>query len=167
MAAVGKMGHVDGRSSWPSEADYAWVEGWEGLGFCLALADCRPEDLLRTLVLHPATAVLPAPQARDWAWSENLPDYGAAIEASSTEGWGVALELNGHQATLAGPRARLSQATSAVIVYRGATDSTSFYWMVDSGVVRYFDPLLYDNRSFWEGPPLARRRDCRSASAPP
>jgi len=150
---------VDG--PWPTEADYAWIENWEAreLGFCVALVRGRtPADVLSRLVSDPPTGIVSVEEARRWAEAQTLPDYGTTIEAGTVGDWAVAVELNGYRATLEPVLRSISEDTVAIVVFCNVNAVMSFQWAVNGAVVRWFDPLLYENPS-WAGEPLPEERD--------
>lgn len=141
----------------PEEAAYAWIEDWADIGCCIALAkDVSAEEALARLVTKPKTPLGPVEQVRRWAQDQDHqypPTYGNSVEATTAGAWTVIVEMNGYQAALDEPLARLSKGTSAAVVYWNVNALMGFYWSVDGTQVRYFDPLLYDNPG-WLGSPL-------------
>ena len=138
----------------PTETDYPWADGWEDLGFCVALVECgSPEDVLSRLVPDPAHPLGAAPAVRAWAREHQLPDYANAIEATRVDGWVVTFEANGFQATLDKVVTRLSSGGRAVVVFRNVNAVMRCITAVDGAIVRSFDPLLYDNPD-WGGTPM-------------
>lgn len=138
----------------PEEAAYSWIEDWQGIGTCIALVkDVSAEEALARLVTKPKTPVGPVEQVRAWAEGHQYPAYGNSVEATTVGDWAVIVEINGYQATLDEPLARLSKGTRAAVVYWNVNALMGFYWSVDGTQVRYFDPLLYDNPG-WLGSPL-------------
>ena len=138
----------------PEEAAYSWIEDWEGIGCCVALVrDVAAEEALVRLVTKPKTTVGRVEQIRTWAEGHQYPAYGNSVEATTVGDWTVIVEINGYQATLDEPLARLSRGTKAAVVYWNVNALMGFYWSVDGTQVRYFDPLLYDNPG-WLGNPL-------------
>lgn len=141
-------------ATWPTETDYLWADGWEDLGFCVALVESSsPEDVLGRLVPDPAHPLGFAPAVREWAREHQIPDYANAIEATAVDGWVVTFEANGFQATLDTVVARVSSGRRAVVVFRNVNVVMRCISAVDGAIVRSFDPLLYDNPG-WGGKPL-------------
>lgn len=137
---------------WPTETDYLWADGWEDLGFCLALVKgSSPEEVLGRMVPEPPCPLGAAPAVRAWAGEHQLPDYANAIEAGALDGWVVTFEANGFQATLDEVVARLSSNGQAVVVFRNVNCVMQCIDAVDGAIVRSFDPLLYP---VWGGKPL-------------
>lgn len=140
----------------PEAAAYLWIDDWQATGCCIALAkDVSPEEALSRLVTSPKTPVGPVEAARSWAESHAHPAYGNSVEATTIGDWVIVIEINGYQATLDEPLSRLSQGTSAVVVYWNVNAMMGFYWWVDGTKVRHFDPLLYENPG-WLGNPLSQ-----------
>ena len=91
--------------------------------------------------------------ARSWAeaqWSGG-PMYATTVEADTVDGWAITVELNGYEGTLPEVTRRISRGSRAIVIYSGAKGSKIFKYAIDGDIVRQFDPLLYDNRSFWHG----------------
>ena len=143
---------VSPMTAWPSEADYRWVEDWETLGFCIALVKSRtPQEVLSDLVIAPPTGIVSVDEARRWAYAQTGPSYGTAIEAGEVGGWTLAVEFNGYQATMDNVLRRISNGTTAVVLYRSVNADMSLQWALDGVIIRWFDPLL---GTVWEGEPL-------------
>lgn len=130
--------------AWPTEADYAWSEHWEGLGFRVALVQGHgPAYALRLLIQDPATEIMDVQAVRTWAAERPYPDYATSVEAAAVDGWTVIVELNGFQATIPSVLKRVSRDMRMVATYRGANAHMSVDWAVNGEHVRRFDPLLY------------------------
>ena len=139
--------------SWPTEADYAWVDDWQE-AFCVALVHVRtPQEVLSRLMPEPPTGIVSVEEARRWAEAQGPPHYGTSIEAGTLGDWTLAVELLGYHATLQHVLRRLAEGTAAVVVYRSVNADMSFQWAVNGAILRWFDPLLYVNQS-WAGEPL-------------
>lgn len=136
---------------------YAWVEDWEGGGFCVAVVKtASARDVLSGMVVDPATPIGSAAETREWAWEQRIPAYATAVEATELEDWVVTVEGNGFLATQDDVICRLSELGPAIALYRNVSAVMRFVYAVDRSVIRAFDPLLYDNRSTWTGEPLAQ-----------
>lgn len=141
-------------AQWSTAADYAWAEGRDA--FCVSLVEATsPKAVLRKMmVAGSATGLVSVAKARAWASSQIGPDDGSVIEAGIVGGWVVTVEANGYQATLPAAVHRISVGSRAVVVFRSVHGHTRFLYAVDGVVIRSFDPLLYDDPTPWDGPPL-------------
>ncbi|MCA1683499.1 MAG: DUF6461 domain-containing protein, partial [Actinobacteria bacterium] len=136
------------------DADYAWVEDWEA--YCVAFVEAAaPEMVLHRMVREDGTLVVSVPEAREWASAQMVPGGRSAIQARRVGGWVVTVEFNGSQATLPEVVRRISEGSRAIIVFRDIHAHTSFQYAIDGEVIRSFDPLVYDDPTPWDGPPLA------------
>jgi hypothetical protein len=141
-------------AGWGTEADYAWAEGRDAC--CVSFVEAeRPEAVLRNMILDGSTTgFVSVAQARRWASRQKGPNDGSVIQAGIVGGWVVTVEAKGYQATLPEVVHRISEGSRAIVVFRSVHGHTSFLYAVDGGVVRSFDPLLYDDPMPWDGPPL-------------
>lgn len=140
-------------------ARYAWVEEWEGEGFCLALVEATSaRDVLAAMVPDPAVPIGRAQDVRAWAREQQLPRYATAVEATELGSWVVSVEGNGFLATLDAVLRRLSEKRRAIVLFRNVNAVMRFVYASDGSVARAFDPLLYDNRSSWIGAPLPQEK---------
>jgi uncharacterized protein DUF6461 len=148
------MSTVADGEQWSTGADYAWAEGRDA--FCVSLVEATsPEAVLRKMMVDgSATGFVSVAEARAWASRQIGQDDGSVIEAGIVGGWVVTVEANGYQATLPAAVHRISVGSRAVVVFRNVHGHTSFLYAVDGIVVRSFDPLLYDDPTPWDGPPL-------------
>lgn len=134
-------------------ADYAWVEDWQDLGCCIALArDLDPMQALQAVVTQPETSFGSVDDSRRWAEATDYTDYGTSVEATSLGGWAVIFEMNGFHATIPSVISRLSQNIQVSVVYWNVNALMQFIWAVNGSVLRSFDPLLYEQTG--EGDPL-------------
>lgn len=139
---------------------YAWVEDWEGEGFCVALVGASSaRDVLAAMVPDPDLAMGQARDVRAWAREQQLPNYGNAVEAAELGRWVVSVEENGFLAMHADVLRRLSEHRTAIVLFRNVNAVMRFVCAREGSVIRAFDPLLYDDRSSWIGEPLAQERD--------
>ena len=139
----------------PTAGDYAWAE--ERNAFCVSFVEASAtEAVLERMVGDCGTGTLSVAEVREWVSEQTFPLYGSAIEAGIVGGWVVAFEANGYQATR--PEVlrigRISEGSRAIVVFRRVHADARFLYAVDRVVVRSFDPLRYDDTTFWEGPPL-------------
>jgi hypothetical protein len=124
-------------------------------GFCVSFVEAtEPEAVLDKMVGGCGTGIVSVAEAREWATKQKGPDYGSVIEAGIANGWVVTVEENGYTATLPDVVGRISKGTRAIVVFRNIHDHASFLYAVDGIVVRSFDPVLYDDPTPWDGPPL-------------
>lgn len=138
---------------WPTEADYAWAEGRDA--FCVSFVEAMsPEAVLEKMVGGCGTGIVTAAEAREWVSDQTELDYGSAIEPGMGGGWVVTVEANGYQATLPEVVRAISKGSRAIVVFGNIHAHTRFLYAVDGVVVRSFDPLLYDDPTPWDGPPL-------------
>lgn len=150
---------------WPTEADYAWAEGREA--FCVSFVEAgTPEAVLEEMVGGCGTGIVSIGEARKWASEQVAPDSGSAIEAGVVGGWVVTVEANGYTATLADVVRRISKGSRAIVVFRNIHAHTTFLYAVDGVVIRSFDPLLYDDPTPWDGPPLPEESGLDFGSLP-
>ncbi|MCA1677412.1 MAG: DUF6461 domain-containing protein, partial [Actinobacteria bacterium] len=110
--------------------------------------------VLDKMVGGSSTATVSVVEASEWAAEQTAPDPGSATEAGLVDGWVLAVEENGCQATLPEAVQRISKGSRAIVVSCDVYGDTSFVYAVDGVVVRSFDPLLYDHPTPWDGPPL-------------
>ena len=156
LARASRLMSTSGRAT---AAGYAWVEEWEGEGFCLALVEAASaRDVLAAMVPDPAVPIGPARDVRAWAREQQLPRYATAVEATELGPWVVSVEGNGFLATLDAVLRRLSEKRRAIVLFRNVNAVMRFVNASDGSVIRAFDPLLYDNRSSWIGAPLAQEK---------
>lgn len=135
---------------------YAWVEHWEGEGFCVALVEAtNARDVLTDMLPDPALPIGKAPEVRAWAAEQRFPHYANAVEAADLGAWVVSFESNGFLATQDDVLRRLTQGRKAIVLFRNVNAVMRFVYARDGSVIRAFDPLLYENRSTWIGEPLA------------
>src|SRR4051812_13584097 len=92
----------------PARAEWASATDFEGTtlqlfrhdGVCIAVVHGRtPQQALAALAQEAATDVTPAEQARDWAQTQEYPDYGTSLEAGSLGDWTLVVEVGGYQAS--------------------------------------------------------------------
>lgn len=156
LARASRLLSSSGRAT---AARYAWVEEWEGEGFCVALVEAtNARDVLAAMVPEPAIPIGQARDVRAWAREQQLPHYATAVEATELGAWVVSVEGNGFLATLDAVLHRLSEKRKAVVLFRNVNALMRFVYASDSSVIRAFDPLLYDNRGLWIGAPLAQEK---------
>jgi hypothetical protein len=93
-------------------------------------------------------------KARGWASRQEGPSDASVIQAGLAGGWVVTVEPNGYQAAFPEALHRVSEASRAIVVLRNVQSHTSFLYAVDGVVIRSFDPVLYDDPTPWDGPPL-------------
>lgn len=154
LARASRLRRASGRAT---AGRYAWVENWEGNGFCVALVEATSaRDVLAAMVPDPAVPIGPARDVRAWARAQRLPHYANAVEATELGPWVVAIEGNGYLATLDDVLGRLSDHRTAIVLFRNVNAVMRFVYATDGSVIRAFDPLLYDNQSSWIGEPLAQ-----------
>ena len=147
-------------SAGASAERYAWVEDWEGEGFCVALVGATgARDVLAEMVPEPALAIGQARDVRAWAREQQLPRYANAVEAVEIGRWVVCVEENGFLAMRGDVLRRLSDRRTAIVLFRNVNAVMRFVCARDGSVIRAFDPLLYDDRSSWVGEPLAHEKD--------
>jgi len=140
-------------SGWPTEADYAWAEGRDA--FCVSFVEAMsPEAVLEKMAGGCGTGIVTVAEARERASDQTELDYGSAIEAGMVGGWVVTVEANGYQGTLPEVVRAISKGSRAIVVFCNIHAHTRFLYAVDGVVVRSFDPLLYDDPTPWDGPPL-------------
>ncbi len=139
---------------WPTEAAYAWVEGRDA--FCVSfLETTSPEAVLEKMVGRCGTGIVSVAEAQEWASERTRPEFRSVIRAGIVTGWVVSFEADGYQATLPNIIRRISRGSRAIVVFRDVHAHMSFLYAVDGIVVRSFDPLLYEDPTPWDGPPLS------------
>lgn len=139
--------------------DYAWVQEWEGNGYCVALVEApRASDVLVAMLPDPPMPIGKAPEVRAWAREQGFPHYATAVEATELGGRVVSFEGNGYLATLDDVLRRLTERRTAIVLFCNVNAVMRFIYVKNRTVIRTFDPLLYDNRSMWIGKPLPEEK---------
>ncbi|MBV8084727.1 MAG: hypothetical protein JO247_07920 [Chloroflexi bacterium] len=82
---------------------------------------------------------------RQWVAEGVYPEPRSSIEAATLGDWTVVVE-EGFLASIPSVMRRLAAGSRALAMYRNVNAVMSLVWAVDGAIVRWFDPLLVDDR---------------------
>jgi hypothetical protein len=129
-------------------AAYAWAESADPRLEAMSITLVRPGDERALQVLAPREQ-LPGPMtvAQGLRAQDGIPDFAwgsVLVQTDSIDHWAALVEPNGWAASMPEVVARLSEQGEAVNAFWNVNAVMSFTLARDGGVVRTFDPLLYD-----------------------
>jgi len=131
------------------ERDYEWAEAADERLAALTITLVQPDDG-RAIEVLSARSEYPRPMTFDEGLDAafKLPDYGygaVVVQTDAVDGWTALVEPGGWASSDPDRLSRLGANGVAVSVFWNVNADMQFGFARSGSLVRFFDPLLYDN----------------------